>query len=293
MSSIKQFVKSHRTLNASLGPAIRLARSARPSKRARLAKAAAEMFEAVEGGSLIVRVPDFHGSFESDARSHMLRRILIDGKYEPEVVDLIKKRLDRNRDAIDVGANVGLFTVLLAKLLSSGRVLAIEPTPGALHYLRRNLERNNCRRNVVVFEGAASNSADVVVLKVISGKEEYSSSGDLAHPSIRNEPYGLVRAAGDTVDGIVEKLSMRPGFIKVDTEGSEYEVLLGCERTMSTYRPVVLCECWDDHVLTQSGGVPGAVSNLLRARGYTVSRPIQGELLAIPEEAAQSTGEPL
>lgn len=293
MSLLKQFVKSHRALNASLGPAVRLARSARPSKRARLAKAAAELFEAVEGGSLVVKVPDFQGAFEIDSRSHILRRILVERKYEPEVVDLIKRRLDPNRDAIDVGANVGLFTVLLAKLLSSGRVLAIEPTPGALHNLRRNLERNNCKRNVVVFEGAASNSADEVVLKVISGKEEYSTSGDLAHPSIRNEPYGLVSAAGDTLDCLVEKLSLRPGFIKVDTEGSEYEVLLGCERTLSTYRPVVLCECWDDHVLTQSGGVPGAVGDLLRARGYTVSRPIQGELLAIPEETAPATGDPL
>jgi FkbM family methyltransferase len=285
MSSLKQFIKSHRALRASMIPAVRLFRTACPPKSVRLSKALGELFQAVQGGSLIIRMPDFDGSFEIDSRSHVLRRILAVGEYEPEVVNLIKRKLDAKRDAIDVGANAGLFTVLLSSLvLPSSRVLAIEPTPGALRYLRSNLERNARSQNVIVFEGVASSSPGEVTLKVISGKEEFSSIGNLVHPSVRDQSYDQINVASETIDRLVDKYSLKPGFIKVDTEGAEYDVLLGCEQTMLTHRPVILCESWDDDLLTQSGGIPGAVANIFKSRGYVISQPIDGEILAVPKE---------
>jgi len=289
MSSLRQFVKSHPALHTSLMPMVRLARTVRQGRTERLSTNLSTLFRLVEEGSLVVRVPSLNGSFEIDCRSHILHRILIHGDYEPEVASLVRKTLDPGRDAIDIGANVGVFSVLLSRLVSPpGRVLAIEPTPGALKYLHRNLERNDCNHNVIVFEGAASGSSGKLALKVISGKEEYSSLGNLVHPSVRDSQYELIDVESATVDELVERSLLRPGFIKIDTEGAELDVLLGSERTLSTHRPVVLCESWDDELLARAGGSPGAIADLFRRHGYRVSHPITEEMLAVPEELARS-----
>ncbi len=242
-----------------------------------------ELFSVVDSGSLVLNMPEFKGYFEMDVRSHVLRRILTEGQYEPEVIKILTDRVDPNRDAIDVGANAGLFTVLLSKLLcGSNRVLAVEPTPGALRYLKENLTRNDCMRNVILFEGVASSSSGDIEIKVIEGKEEYSSIGNMAHPAISEERYSVLKTKSQTLDEMIENSQLRPGFIKIDTEGAEHEVLLGAEKTMRNHRPIILCESWDDATLAKSGGIPGAVAALLKSRGYSISEPLEGELLAIP-----------
>ncbi len=113
-----------------------------------------QLFQNIESGDLVVRIPDFGGAFEIGATSHILRRVLVESNYEPELLDLIRKKIDPARDAIDVGANIGLLTVFMARLVSgTSRVLAIEPPPEALRRLRGNIMLNGCDARVAIFEG--------------------------------------------------------------------------------------------------------------------------------------------
>jgi len=288
-SSIREFIKSHAVLRVPLSPIVRLARKVfRPEHERRFA-AFRDLWTVVEGGSLVVRLPTFRGSFEIGSHSEILQRILVTGDYEPEVAQIVRDHIDPNRDAIDVGANVGLFTVLLSNLLSSAnKVLAIEPTPGALKYLRRNIEMNQQGSRVVVFDGVATNTTGEARLNVIAGMEEYSTLGAMAHPAVSGRSHQQLAVASDTIDSLVSRFGLRPGFLKIDTEGSEYDVLLGCDQTMQTHRPIVLCEAWSDSVMSAAGRVPGAVTALLEQRGYVASQCADGELLAIPAEIART-----
>jgi FkbM family methyltransferase len=288
-SAIRDFIKSHAVLRVPLSPIVRLARKVfRPEHERRFA-AFRDLWTVVEGGSLVVRLPTFRGSFEIGSHSEILQRILVTGDYEPEVAQIVRDHIDPNRDAIDVGANVGLFTVLLSNLLSpANKVLAIEPTPGALKYLRRNIEMNSQGSRVVVFDGVASNAAGEARLNVITGMEEYSTLGAMAHPAVSGRSHQQLAVASDTIDNLIKRLGLRPGFLKIDTEGSEHDVLLGCEQTMLTHRPIVLCEAWSDSVMSAAGRAPGAVAALLEQRGYVASACADGELLAIPTEIART-----
>ena len=72
-------------------------------------------------GSFFIRpeLPgDIPGIFEIDARSDILKRILIGKGYEPATISFIKKNLITDKDAINVGANIGIFTILLANLIN-------------------------------------------------------------------------------------------------------------------------------------------------------------------------------
>jgi FkbM family methyltransferase len=261
----------------------------KPPKHERLSSALSELFQIVEGGSLIVNVPGFHGSFEIGAHSHILWRILVERDYEPDVVKIVRDNIDPNRDAIDIGANIGLFASLLSHLVSpSNRVLAIEPTPGALKYLRRNIARNNVEAKVLLFEGVAASRSGEARINVISGMEEYSSLGGLAHPATKGRDYQQLSVPADTIDSLTEKFALKPGFIKIDTEGAEYEVLSGCEQTMLVHRPIILCESWSDALISAAGGIPGSVKALFKSRGYVTSECAEEELLAVPEERTLS-----
>jgi FkbM family methyltransferase len=290
--------KSHRGPFLGLGPAYRsmrrVLRIIRPPRSVRLSLAFAEIFRRVEGGSLVVRLPQFGGSLEIGSHSDILRRILTrGGEYEPDVVALIRDRIDPGRDAIDIGANVGLFTLLLANLVAPvGRVLAIEPTEGALAYLYRNVERNHQSDRVVIFEGAVADRRGTATINVIAGMEEYSSIGSMVHPAIAGKEHRPLSVPCETVDHLTERFALRPGFIKIDTEGSEYAVLVGCRRTIEEHRPVILCEAWPEALVAASGGVPGAVAGLLESHGYVVSEPARRAILAVPQEEWSAEGAP-
>jgi FkbM family methyltransferase len=266
-----------------LGLLLKIMRKIHRPKRERLAEALTELFHFVEGGSLIVRVPSFNGVFEIGSQSHILRRILVSRDYEPELVRIVRKNVDPGRDAIDVGANVGLFSVLLStQLAASRRVLAVEPAPGALKYLRGNINMNSRTGTILLFPGIAARHRGEFEINVIAGMEEYSTIGNLAHPAIRERSYEKITVPGESIDNLVEKFGLDPGFIKIDTEGAEYEVLVGCERTVRTHRPIILCESWPDGWLRDAGGVPGAALGLLKSWGYRTAE-FGVDVLAFPE----------
>jgi FkbM family methyltransferase len=250
-----------------------------------------QLFEGVEGGSLRVWVKNFPGVFEFNVRSHILRRILQEKHYEPEIVNLIEKHLDSKKDAVDVGANVGLYTVLMSKLLNRGRkVLSIEPTPAALEYLHRNIVRSKSAKSVVIYEGIVTDRKGTFQLNVIPGMEEYSSLGTIVHESVQSENNKPISIKGDTIDHLVSRFRLSPGLLKIDTEGAEYQVLSGAHATLAKYRPTIIAEI-SDRMLRSTNANSDLVVNLLKRYGYNIASimnpaepvtfPYEGEIIAI------------
>jgi FkbM family methyltransferase len=241
----------------------------------------------------VVQIDEFQGTFLLDRRSDLFARVVSEGAYEPELAAICTTHLDPNRDAIDVGANAGFYTTLMARQLKGNRVLAIEPTPNALAKLRANVMRNGIDRQTLVFEGVASDRECMRTLKSVAGKEEYSSVGKLAHPSIANEHFETSNVQSTTIDALVRQYALDPGFIKIDVEGAEHEVLRGAERTLREQRPVVLSEL-SARLLADNGTSASAVVEYMQNLGYRVSDPLNpggrfavrdyGDMLCVPIE---------
>jgi FkbM family methyltransferase len=249
-------------------------------------------FSNVEDGSLVVRIPNLGGTYEIDFRSHILLRVLRKKAYEPELVNLVAQYLDPERDILDIGANVGLLTVFFAHTLQSPyRVLAVEPTPVAQYYLKRNIERNGVNATVVVFDGLVTDKPGSYKLNVIFGKEEYSSLGNIVHESVSSEQSLTINVRGETVDNLVSRFDFHPGFVKIDTEGAELLVLRGAVQTLKQEHPVLLMEL-SDRLLASLGCSSQQVFDLLRKNSYrlvnadnpsgAVASPYEGSLLALP-----------
>jgi FkbM family methyltransferase len=241
----------------------------------------------------LVSVEEFQGSFSIDRRSDIFERIAIDGIYEPDLVRDCKQYLDRDKDVLDIGANIGFYTVMFAKNINGRRVLAVEPTRNALERLRKNIALNRVEDRVIVFEGAVSDRAGKATIRVVPGKEEYSSVGVMEHPSILEEQHVSEEVESITVDELVARHDLHPGFMKVDVEGGEHLVFSGAKNVLSTCRPVILSEL-SDFLLTKNGSSSMDVINLIRQYDYDVLDPRDpsgplgekafGDIICLPKE---------
>jgi len=242
-------------------------------------------------GDVVIDVCEFAGQFACSARSDLFARIALSGTYEPELAQLFRAHITSDRDIIDVGANIGFYTVLAAKLNPARRTLAIEPNPDAQRRLTENLQRNGVAQSVTVFPGLASNHSGEGQLNLIDGMEEYSSVGEIAHAAVASKATRQITVEAATLDQLVERLGLCPGLIKIDVEGAEGLVFGGAIETVRKFKPVILSE-FSPALLRKVGTNPLVLLANLRSSGYRVIDtqdptidPVQrdyGDILCLP-----------
>ena len=292
LRKIQELTYRYSILRKVLLPAILLRRRS-IEKKLKIQKKVVQNLEDLLVGDPILQVDEFSGKFTFDIRSDLFARLLIKNSYEPELSSLCIQYLDPERDVIDVGANIGLYSILFAKNMGIGRVLAVEPTPNAINRLRQNLKLNNVEDRVEIFEGVASDKNGSTTINIIQGKEEFSSIGEISHPSIDGEQSENVKVDSLTLDSLVEQRALDPGFIKADVEGSEHLFFSGSKKVLSKNRPIILSEL-SDFLLRKNGSSADSVIQTLRKFEYEIMDPMNpsirpgrkefGDMLCIPTE---------
>lgn len=133
---------------------------------------------------------------------------------------------------VDVGANVGSYTVLAAGVCGAS-VVAVEPVPSTFSQLLDNIRLNNLESLV---------TAENIGLAASSGRLRFSDRlGTMNHVLARGEQdTGGIDVPVRTLDGVLK--DRRPTFVKIDVEGYEAEVLEGARGTLQsdTLRAVVM-----------------------------------------------------
>ena len=140
----------------------------------------------------------------------------------PEI-EFCKKEIKKGDTVVDIGANIGLFTLFFSKLVgTTGRVIAFEPDPENFDVLKKNIELNEIT-NVTLVQKGVSNKNESVKL--------YKSNVSGGHSLIKNEwakEYTNIQTV--TLDGYFrgEEIDM----IKIDAEGFELEVIEGGKKLL-------------------------------------------------------------
>jgi FkbM family methyltransferase len=218
----------------------------------------------------VVYVEEFEGNFLIDKSSHLFGLIVVHGCYESQLAEKCCRYIDPNKDAIDIGANVGFYSVLFAKKIAhDSKVLSIEPTKSTFDKLTFNLRENGVGDKVIAFNGAVSDTLGKIEINVIPGKEEYSSLNPINHFAVEGQKYVSYEVECLTIDLLVEKYKLAPGFIKCDVEGAENLVLLGSKQVLKEHRPIILVEV-SDPSLRQNGSSAKTVIDFITSNGYKV-----------------------
>lgn len=155
--------------------------------------------------------------------------------WEPELTKYLKENLKRGQTFIDVGANVGYFTLLASQLVGpEGKVYAFEPGQEAFQLLVKNVEFNKCT-NVVLIQKAISSQTGRAKLfgygkdgdtgrQGLTKVEDRDEAWLSRNPARRESSWSFVDAtklAEVLPEGLI------PDFIKVDVEGGEKDALEG------------------------------------------------------------------
>lgn len=183
------------------------------------------------------------------SRSHAQQLLYVEGDRFVEERHLLKSLLRPGMTAVDVGANIGYYLMLLKQQVGrDARVICIEPSGENLPELRRNIEINR-------FES-------VVLHEVALGDHE----GDTGlHSGINS---GIAETGGAEYVVPLRRLDQlvteRVDFLKVDVEGYEGQVLAGAEGILATSRPVLFLEL-HPHIVGRFGhSVRGILDSLAR-----------------------------
>ena len=181
--------------------------------------------------------------------------------YEPELAYL-EKVLSCNAVFIDVGANLGIYTLVASKLVGpAGRVIAVEPSMQSFPVLEKNLAAN-CMANVLPLSVALSEKA--------ASRWLYHGINP-GQNSFGKDPF--CKEAGEevvteTLDSILLQASVdHVDLLKMDVEGAEELVLRGANRVVAFHRPVIIFE-FHPEASQRLGLSSRGAWNLLEAQNY-------------------------
>jgi FkbM family methyltransferase len=184
--------------------------------------------ELTGGGSVVAR-------FDEWLAIHYLR----EGHYDPAELQVVLDTLEESDTAIDVGANVGVYTVTAARAVGpKGRVIAVEADVDYLPQLEANVARNGLANVEIVV--AAAGSADGTATFNIAADRAFSSTKQIVSYRTAGETRIVPLKRVDTIWH--DAGEPRVALLKIDVEGAEVEALHGAERLVAECKPVVLVE---------------------------------------------------
>jgi FkbM family methyltransferase len=186
-------------------------------------------------------------------------------EYEPNVTAVFRDRLRPGMHVLDIGANIGYYTMLSASLVrSSGSVTAIEPNPESAKLLEAS-RRANSFDNVIVLQVAAGRALGLLVL--------HGSYGNVMTSAAPDDAAALINATtvpSFKVDDLVPR-NKNIGFVKIDVEGAEYNALLGASELITRCHPTIVSE-FSPYTMPGISGVDGRqYLRFLLDFGYTMA----------------------
>lgn len=157
--------------------------------------------------------------------------------YEYKIVQFLLNNVNIDDIFIDVGAHIGKYTVLIARRVSHGLVISLEPHPLNFKYLLNNIKLNSLN-NVIALNYALSKESGKARLFVGISSETHSLRNNFNYCSGRYIEVNTI-----TMDELIKKLNInKVDWIKIDVEGAEIDVLMGARHVLSTLRPKLIVE---------------------------------------------------
>jgi len=190
--------------------------------------------------------------------------LLFRGQWEETETSLFCSLVKEGMTVVDVGANVGYYTLLAARLVGrSGRVVAFEPSPDNFALLKRNVEANGYD-NVVLVPKAVSDDSGTARLRL-----DRSSSG--------GHSLSDFRGGADTVE--VETISLdeyfaghddRIDLLKVDAEGAEMAIFRGMQDVLARSPRLILLTEFFPRAIRSFGHRPEDYVRQLAGCGFRI-----------------------
>jgi FkbM family methyltransferase len=201
-------------------------------------------------GVLNIKEPssDLAISFYSNESCPMVRILYWEENgFSFEFSPIFKQLITQCDGFIDIGANVGYYSLLAAKLNPKVAITSFEPSKGPLYFLTKNVSLNELTSIKVVDYAIGSENGTI----------SFYEEKNLKYPYLQHHASGIGNTINSwgidnfakydvkltTLDAFLENNPMaKVDLIKMDTEGTENKIIEGALSTIKTHQPIIICE---------------------------------------------------
>ena len=169
---------------------------------------------------------------------HIQQQLFWYGYYEKTLGDLVKKILKPEDVFLDIGANIGYFSLLAANKEPTSKIFSFEPVKNPFEQMEKNISVNNIRNITTV---------NVAISDTNEEKELFISASDNSGMSSFQPPENFSgkkeRVKVVSIDSWFKTAGLsRIDLVKLDIEGSELAALKGMQEVLQNFKPVVIAE---------------------------------------------------
>lgn len=184
-----------------------------------------------------------------------------------------------NGAILDIGANIGVMTTILAKKYPSSIIYSFEPLPANCTALKKVIDFYQLS-NVKIFETALGNSdGEIKMIMPVINDARMQGLSHVLEPGTTDENGGdIFMVPLQKLDHIIDLQQIKKiSAIKIDVENFEWNVLKGAELLLKKHRPVIFCELWNNEQRN-------LCFEFMKELGYTVKVLQHGKLIDFSAE---------
>ena len=203
-------------------------------------------------------------------------------EYTP-IFERLAKKID---SFVDIGANIGYYSILAASVNPKISVHSFEPAKGPAHYLRKNININQFGKKIKAHDIALSDKEnEVAFYEVQNAKYHYpmhnlGGVGSLKKESNSKRTSTMVKTL--PLDSFVEREGIQKiDLIKIDTEGTEYLILNGANQTIEQFKPIIICE-------TLFQRIEKELEHIMKLHGYEFFNHVNQKLFRVKTLAREA-----
>jgi FkbM family methyltransferase len=194
---------------------------------------------------------------------HIQQQLFWYGYYEEPVALLLEHITEPNSIVLDIGANVGYFTLIAAKKAKTGKIFSFEPVSELCEQLRKNIEENKLNNVEINRLAVGEHNQDAVIFLSGSDNQGMSSLRPPENFAGISQPIRTIRIDNWAIENNIKKIDV----IKLDIEGSELSALKGMDQTLNKLKPMIIVELNPD-TLGYFDLLPSDVLVYLRNKNY-------------------------
>jgi FkbM family methyltransferase len=207
------------------------------------------------------------GSIRYPARAcrGLLIRNIDDYEHERAILAYDGEYVRPEMTVFDIGANIGIHTVRIGRLLGHGQITSFEPDETNLKWLEENISRNGIGGRVTIVPKAVDETSGFATFyedqETRATGTIVPQDGNTMSHRLAKRPPKIAQVATTSIDDYCLKGDRRilPDLIKIDVEGAEARVLRGARQTIQTARPQIIVD-----------GTPAEAAGILHELGYTL-----------------------
>lgn len=176
----------------------------------------------------------------SDLRSYTENYVPWTGEYEGKIIDSLLNIVPKNMNVVDIGGNVGYWTINLANHIDEGsKVFVFEPVLNNFQRIKEMVKLNNLNKQTKLLNYGLGDKLENVDFEI--GDYDKRNKATTFNATLKQNKKGGVKVV--SLDSIYKKIKLNSvGFIKIDIEGYEVKFLKGAVNFFKDNRPIVYGE---------------------------------------------------